>query len=78
MPWSVACLVGGQDDSLYINLPALLQMKKKERIVAYFEPFGMTSPFAGISPADLHNRAPRVLSLITHRRDNRWQRRSSQ
>jgi len=37
----------------------------EEHIAAWFEPFPATSPFAGISPADVHNRDPRALALIT-------------
>jgi hypothetical protein len=35
-----------------------------EHIAAYFEPFAYGSPFAGISPADVHNRDPRKVPLI--------------
>jgi len=40
-------------------------MKKAEHISAYFEPFGSRSPLAGVGPADVHNRDPRQLSLVT-------------
>jgi beta-galactosidase/beta-glucuronidase len=40
-------------------------MTKREHISAYFAPFGAGSPFAGISPAEVHNRDPRVLPLVT-------------
>ena len=36
----------------------------REHIAAWFEPFGPASPFAGISPADLHNRDPRQIAQI--------------
>jgi hypothetical protein len=39
-------------------------MEKREHIATYFEPFGVDSPFAGVSPADVHNRAPRELLLV--------------
>ena len=39
-------------------------MKKAEHIAAYFEPFSLRSPFAGIGPADVHNRNPLVLPLV--------------
>jgi hypothetical protein len=39
-------------------------MERKEYISSWFAPYGMTSPFAGISPAEVHNRAPRDLPLI--------------
>jgi hypothetical protein len=35
-----------------------------EHIAAHFEPFPYRSPFAGISPADVHNRDPRKVPLI--------------
>jgi hypothetical protein len=40
------------------------QGELREHIAAYFEPFGPASPFAGISPADVHNRDPRKIPLI--------------
>jgi len=46
-------------------LPSPVTMEKKEHIAAYFDSFGMTSPFAGISPAEVHNRDPRTLPLVT-------------
>ena len=46
-------------------LPLKVAMAKKEHIAAYFEPFDAGSPFAGISPADVHNRDPRTLPLVT-------------
>jgi beta-galactosidase/beta-glucuronidase len=46
-------------------LPFQVSIKTREHIAAYFEPPGMKSPFAGISPADVHNRDPRELPLVT-------------
>jgi hypothetical protein len=37
-----------------------------EHIGAYFEPFPYGSPFAGISPADIHNRDPRKVPLLAN------------
>ena len=45
-------------------LPFRVDMKKAEHIAAFFEPPGRDSPFAGIGPADVHNRAPRELPLV--------------
>jgi len=45
-------------------LPLKVEMVPKEHIAAYFEPFGADSPFAGISPAEVHNRDPRTLPLV--------------
>ncbi|MCS7254770.1 MAG: hypothetical protein NZ781_12205 [Armatimonadetes bacterium] len=46
-------------------LPNLIRTTQSEYINAYFEPQPMSSPFAGISPADVHNRDPRVLPLLS-------------
>jgi hypothetical protein len=46
-------------------LPAKVEMKKGEHIAAYFEPFGTSSLLAGTSPADVHNRDPRTLPLVS-------------
>src|SRR5262249_44767324 len=46
-------------------LPFAVRMKKGEHIAAYFEPPGAASPFAGVGPADVHNRDPRELPLVT-------------
>jgi hypothetical protein len=46
-------------------LPFRVTMKKAEHISAYFEPFTANSRLAGVSPADVHNRDPRVLPLVT-------------
>jgi beta-galactosidase len=53
----------GQEDADAL-LPHQVSMIQKEHIAAYFEPFGMESPFAGISPAEVHNRDPRVMPLV--------------
>ena len=42
-----------------------VQSTKREHISAYFEPSASASPFQGVAPADLHNRAPREFDLIT-------------
>ena len=46
-------------------LPFQVGMKKAEHIAAFFEPPGRDSLLAGIGPADVHNRAPRKLPLVT-------------
>ena len=43
---------------------AEITIKKAEHIAAYFEPFATDSPFAGIGPADVHNRDPQEFPLI--------------
>ncbi len=40
-------------------------MRKAEHISARFEPFGVDSLLKGVGPADVHNRDPRELALIT-------------
>ncbi len=40
-------------------------MQKAEHIAAYFGPFGAGSALAGVSPAEVHNRDPRELPLVS-------------
>jgi len=40
-------------------------MKKEEHIACFFEPFERSSLLAGVGPADVHNRAPRELPLVS-------------
>jgi len=46
-------------------LPCKIETKNAEHIAAYFEPFEARSLLAGAGPADVHNRDPRDLPLIT-------------
>jgi hypothetical protein len=46
-------------------LPSGVKMTKGEHIAAYFEPPGTRSLLVGIGPADVHNRDPRELPLVT-------------
>jgi beta-galactosidase/beta-glucuronidase len=46
-------------------LPVAIETKKGEHISAYFEPPGRDSLLAGIGPADVHNRAPRSVPLVS-------------
>src|SRR5262249_32214687 len=46
-------------------LPSRVEMRKGEHIATYFEPPGMNSLLAGIGPADVHNRDPRDLPLVS-------------
>jgi hypothetical protein len=41
-------------------------MESAEHIAAFFEPFGANSLLAGVAPADVHNRDPRKLLLVTN------------
>jgi hypothetical protein len=46
-------------------LPTKVSTVTREHIAAYFEPFGADSPLAGVSPAEVHNRDPRDLHLVS-------------
>ncbi len=46
-------------------LPGKVGMKQAEHIAAFFEPPARGSLFAGIGPADVHNRDPRELPLVS-------------
>ena len=46
-------------------LPFKVGMTTAEHIAAYFEPPRASSLLAGVAPADVHNRAPRKLPLVT-------------
>jgi len=46
-------------------LPTPVAMTNAEHIATFFDPPGASSPLAGIGPADVHNRDPRELPLVT-------------
>ncbi|HUL51144.1 MAG TPA: glycoside hydrolase family 2 TIM barrel-domain containing protein [Candidatus Nitrosotalea sp.] len=46
-------------------LPFKVKTKTAEHIATFFDPFGRDSLLAGIGPADVHNRDPRELPLVT-------------
>ncbi len=46
-------------------LPFKVGLKRAEHISAWFDPFGTNSCFAGVSAADVHNRDPRELPLVS-------------
>jgi hypothetical protein len=46
-------------------LSAKVRMKRAEHIAVYFEPPGVKSLLVGIGPADVHNRDPRELLLVS-------------
>jgi hypothetical protein len=46
-------------------LPTPVSMSKREHIATCFEPPGLASLFAGVAPADVHNRDPRELPLVS-------------
>jgi len=55
----------GLDSADMDALPVKVSLQKAEHISAYFEPFGIKSLLTGIGPADVHNRDPRELPLVT-------------
>lgn len=57
--------IGLDEPEVNAFFPMKVRMKKEEHISAYFEPLGKDSLFAGIGPADLHNRDPRELPLVS-------------
>jgi beta-galactosidase len=57
--------IGLDQESLHTVLPFKVAARKGEHIAAWFEAPAMNSSFAGVSPADLHNRDPQDVPLIT-------------
>jgi hypothetical protein len=55
----------GLDEADAACLPGKVTLKKSEQTATYFEPPGRASLFAGVGPADVHNRDPRELPLVT-------------
>jgi hypothetical protein len=54
----------GQDDASAV-LPSPVTLRTSEHIASFFEPPALGTSFAGVSPADVHNRDPRVIPLVT-------------
>ena len=46
-------------------LPFKVSIKKQEHIASFFEAFGNDSLLAGVGPADVHNRDPRAMPLVS-------------
>ena len=46
-------------------LPLQIRTTVGEHIAAYFDAFGADTPLAGVAPADVHNRDPRDLPLVS-------------
>ena len=57
--------IGLEQDDVDALLPFKVDMKNEEHISAYFETMSVGSPFAGIGPSDVHNRAPKEISLVS-------------
>ena len=58
-------LVGLGDERLNALLPTKVGFRQAEHIAACFDPPGLRSLLGGVSPADVHNRDPRQLPLVT-------------
>ena len=56
--------IGLDEQEANAFLPFKVGVKKAEHIATCFEPFDVHSLFAGVGPADVHNRDPRELPLI--------------
>ena len=57
--------IGLDEPEVNAFLPLKVRMKKEEHISAYFEPSGKNSLMVGVGPADVHNRDPRDLPLVS-------------
>ena len=57
--------IGLNEQQVNSFLPIKVRMKEAEHIASYFEPFGSNSLLAGIGSADVHNRDPRKLPLVS-------------
>jgi hypothetical protein len=60
-----ATIAFGLDQGAAAAILPGVTMAAGEHIAAHFEPFGMDSPFTGISPAEVHNRDSRKVPLVT-------------
>jgi hypothetical protein len=57
--------IGLDEQETNVFLPLKVRMKEAEHIATYFEPFGVNSLLSGVGPADVHNRDPRKLPLVS-------------
>ncbi len=57
--------IGLDSDEINRVLPFKVTLRNAEHIAGYFEPFTEHSPFAGVGSADVHNRDPRTLPLVS-------------
>ena len=57
--------IGLDGDEAGACLPLQVRTTTAEHIAAHFEPFGVGSALAGVSPADVMNRDPRELPLVS-------------
>jgi beta-galactosidase len=56
--------LGLDQEEADVCLPVKVGMNDAEHIATYFDRFGTGSPFAGVGPADVHNRSPRDFPLV--------------
>jgi hypothetical protein len=56
--------LGLEEREANLFLPARIAIQPAEHIAASFSAFSVRSVFAGVAPADLHNRDPRALPLV--------------
>ncbi len=57
--------IGLNQEQIDTILPSKISVNEAEYINAYFDRPDMDSSFAGIGPADVHNRVPRVIPLVS-------------
>jgi hypothetical protein len=57
-------ILGATQEELNSFLPTPVTMQSAEHIAAFFAPFSADSLLAGVAPADVHNRDPRLLPLL--------------
>jgi len=57
--------LGLDGDEASSFLPFEVTTNAQEHIATYFQPAQAGTPLAGVAPADVHNRAPRELPLVT-------------
>lgn len=58
-------IVGLEQRQIRALLPSTVETKRTEHIATWFEAPGGASPLAGIGPADVHNRDPSDLPLVS-------------
>jgi hypothetical protein len=56
--------IGLDEQEAAVVLPTKVEMTKKEHIATTFEPPAAASLLAGVGPADVHNRDPKVMPLV--------------
>ncbi|MBN1361207.1 MAG: hypothetical protein JW993_11465 [Sedimentisphaerales bacterium] len=62
--------IGLAQEDVDAVLPFAVSMKQAEHISALFEPALFTSPLAGVGPADVYNRDPRAIPLVSSGADS--------